>query len=415
MTHRPAFALSPSFDDSALLLLVSALMAAVLPGVAIAAEGTPPAGTVTLNTKFPGGNAEVGKNEGGAVHVAPDLRGDRPWFYWYFEAVAKEPGRVTFVFPEKVAGFRNGAIGYQGPALSTDGGRTWQWMGTGTVSENTFYYDFSSQGQAVRFAATIPYVESTLKAFLTQHAGNTHLKQSVLTTSRNKRPVELLQIGRTGPDVQPVLVTARHHAAETMASYVLEGFLAAAMSDESYGVDFRRRHVLFAVPFVDKDGVEEGDQGKNRRPWDHNRDYRDDGIFPEVRAIKALGDAQTFRFALDFHCPTLMLKDHQVMYFVGARQHPPQNFRNVSLFAERIKAGLPRGAPHGPLVWLRDEKDPSPKSSRYFGFQPAMIMSATFEFPFSPPGRATDPASCREYGRVMLQAFTETTFDAARP
>jgi hypothetical protein len=37
-------------------------------------------------------------------------------------------------------------------------------------------------------------------------------------------------------------------------------------------------------------------------------------------------------------------------------------------------------------------------------------MSATFEFPFAPPGKATDPASCRQYGKLMLGAFVETHF-----
>jgi murein tripeptide amidase MpaA len=32
----------------------------------------------------------------------------------------------------------------------------------------------------------------------------------------------------------------------------------------------RERFRFLAVPFMDKDGVEDGDQGKNRRPRDHN-------------------------------------------------------------------------------------------------------------------------------------------------
>src|SRR5947207_1719565 len=71
-------------------------------------------GAVTISTKFPGGNVLVEKNEGGTVRVAPDLRGDNPWFYWYFEAAATQPGRVNFTFPEKLAGVKNGAIGHQG-------------------------------------------------------------------------------------------------------------------------------------------------------------------------------------------------------------------------------------------------------------------------------------------------------------
>jgi hypothetical protein len=98
------------------------------------------------------------------------------------------------------------------------------------------------------------------------------------------------------------------------------------------------------------------------------------------------------------------------MYFVGAKTHPQYNFENVSEFAKWIKQALPEAAPSGPLNWLRDESDPSPKNSRYFGFKDNAIMAATFEFPFAPPGKATDPESCRQYGRAMLRAWNATHF-----
>ena len=366
--------------------------------------------SVTINTAFPGGNAKVTENIGDAVHLEPDLRGGRPWFFWCFEAIAARAGRVTFVFPEKVAGFKNGAIGFQGPAISTDGGGHWKWMGSRNIDGRSFFYSFTKPGQRVRFAVTIPYLQTDLDAFLKNNAASPHLKTSVLTKSRHGRAIELLQIGSPGPNVLPVLVTARHHAAETIASFVLEGFLHEAMSDSAAGRAFRKRYVLYAVPFVDKDGVEEGDQGKNRRPHDHNRDYGAASIYPEIRAIKKLGEEKGIRFALDFHCPTLVMQDHQVMYFVGAKQHPKHNFENVSAFAGWIKKGLPKTAPTGPLVWLRPAKQPTPMNSHYFVFKPGTIMVATLEIPFAPPGKSTDPASCRAYGWVILGAWVKTHF-----
>jgi len=371
------------------------------------------AGAVTIDTNFPGGNALVEKNEGHSVQLSPDLRGDSPWFYWYFEATVQHPGRVNFVFPEKVIGFQNGAIGLQGPAISTDRGLSWQWMGTKTVEGKSFYYDFKNTDEHVRFAVTIPYLQSNLDALLKQNAGNPHLKKSVLTKSRHGRLVELLQIGEPKSKVKPVLVTGRHHATETMASFVLEGFLDAAMSDRPEGLEFRNKYVLYAVPFVDKDGVEEGDQGKNRKPHDHNRDYGEKSMYPEIQAIKELDHTNNFQLTLDFHCPTLVMPDHQVMYFVGAKEHPKYNFENVTEFSGWIKKGLPKNAPSGPLVWLTDVNEPLPMNSHYFGFKPGIILAATLEFPFAPPGKATDVTSCRQYGQVILQAWVNTHFRAS--
>jgi hypothetical protein len=213
--------------------------------------------------------------------------------------------------------------------------------------------------------------------------------------------------------VKAVLVTGRHHAAETIASYVLEGFLDGALADREAGRAFRKKYVLYAVPFVDQDGVEQGDQGKNRKPHDHNRDYGEKSIYPEVQAIKELASAKHIQFAVDFHCPTLVMPDHQVMYFVGAKEHPRYNFENVAEWAGWIKKGLPKDAPAGPLNWLKDEQNESPKNSRFFGFREGAILAATLEIPFAPPGKATDPASCRRYGQIMLEAWVNAHFRAA--
>jgi hypothetical protein len=391
-------------------MTIAAITVLIIVSMNLLAQAETAENAVDIKIDFPGGNVKVTANAGDSVHVEPDLRGGRPWFYWCFEATAKQPGKVNFVFPEKVAGFKNGGIGFQGPAISTDLGKTWKWMGTDQVDGDSFFYEFAKRSERVRFAVTIPYLQTDLEAFLKKNTLNPHLKKSVLTKSRHGREVELLQIGKPGPNVKAMLVTGRHHATETIASHVLEGFLQEAISDSEFAKEFRKKYVLYAVPFVDKDGVEEGDQGKNRRPHDHNRDYGEKSIYPEVQAIKKLDKQHNFRFSLDFHCPTLVMNDHQVMYFVGPKEHPAYNFQNVTEFAGWIKKGLPKTAPVGPLVWLRPVKTPVPMNSHYFGFKPGTIMAATLEIPFAPPKRATDPASCRKYGQVILGAWVNTHF-----
>ena len=63
-------------------------------------------------------------------------------------------------------------------------------------------------------------------------------------------------------------------------------------------------HVL-AVPFMDKDGVVNGDQGKKRLPHDHNRDYVI-GRYPSVRALQAAGPTNGTKVCyFDLHSPWL--------------------------------------------------------------------------------------------------------------
>lgn len=387
-----------------IVVIVSGIMVFSAPSQAVE-------GKVKISAEFPGGNVIIQKNAVGKVEVAPDLRGGAPWFYWCFEATADQPGRVSFVFPEKVAGFPNGGVGYQGPAISRDLGKTWDWMGAANAVEKGFFYDFTQADETVRLAMTLPYLQSDLDAFLKANEGNGHLARSVLTQSRKGRTVELLQVGKPGPGVKPVLFTARHHACESIASFVLEGFMKAAIAATPDAVEFRKNYVLFAVPFVDKDGVEEGDQGKGRKPHDHNRDYGDAPIFPEIKAIQELGESHNIQFLLDFHCPTLRMEDHQCMYFDGPKGTPVNNFKNVSELARLIKAAFPPNAPSGPLVWLGNAK-PRTMCATHFAGRKGAIMSTSLETAYAPPKANMDPASIRKYGEAILAAWVKTKFIA---
>ena len=51
-----------------------------------------------------------------------------------------------------------------------------------------------------------------------------------------------------------------------MANYELEGLLTAITADDDLGRWYQQHVSAFIVPFVDKDGVEDGDQGQESPP-----------------------------------------------------------------------------------------------------------------------------------------------------
>lgn len=372
--------------------------------------------TVEIRTDFPGGNLRVDGNDGSTYQIAPDLRTSKPWFYWYFEAKTTQPGRVTFQFA-------GAAIGNRGPAVSTDGGKTWNWLGTEQVTYATpktattpgspgesFYYDFTAANETVRFSVGFPYVQSNLDEFLQKNAGNPNLKQSVLATTNGGLPVELLQIGKPGPGVSAMIVTARSHACEALASYILDGFLQEAMSDSPAGIEFRKKYVLFAVPILDKDGVQAGDQGKNRDPHDHNRDYGTENLYPEVKAVQDLGAAQQVRVAIDIHCPALKGDVHNAFHWLGLK------LPHISDNADELTAWMSQERPqvnNAPLNFLAPPPDP-PKLvgvpfSWHFGFQDQVLFAITLESPYS---QVTDIQTALDYGRAFLRSVARTQFIA---
>jgi len=393
----------------------------MLPVTTLAESAKKAAAKISINANFPGGNVLVKNIEGDTVHVAPDLRGGRPWFYWYFEVEVARPCRLTFVFagPPKLSA--------RGPAISLDEGHTWQWLGVDHVTfgsprrrngrktpVDTFYYDFTRKDQKVRFAVTIPYVQRDLDAFLKKNAANPHLVQSVLTKTRAGRPVELLQIGKPGPGVKAALVTCRHHACESVASFVLEGFLQEAMAESPVGRTFRKKYVLYAVPMVDKDGVQAGDQGKNRRPHDHNRDYRKNSIYPEVKAIRKLADEKKVELVLDFHDPLIRGESHTVFVFYGVKI--PPIYENTKELSRWMKEECPPAIPNT-HVWFKTPKPLDPMvgvpCATYFAHMKRVFMSATLETPYTTPAFDFDAAMARAYGAGLLRAWARMDFITA--
>lgn len=280
---------------------------------------SPNSDKVSVDAAFPGGNILLDRVQGDEVFVRQDLRDTAGfWFYWSFRVRGAAGRTLTFHFT------RGKVLAAQGPCYSLDGGLSWQWLGpkrTNTADAapaDGFVFRFPATADEVRFCLSIPYQESDLKRFLARHQGNAAIKADVLCKTPQGREAEVLYLGRMDgkPDYR-LAFTCRHHSCESVANYVLEGLMESVLADDATGKWFRQHAAVIAVPFVDKDGVEAGDQGKNRKPHDHNRDYLGEPIHPTVAAIKRLFPAWAgarLDVALDLHCPSL---NDQWFQFIG--------------------------------------------------------------------------------------------------
>ncbi|HWL53624.1 MAG TPA: M14 family zinc carboxypeptidase [Chthoniobacteraceae bacterium] len=378
-----------------------------------------------LFADHPGGNIVLERSEGGRVWLAPDFRhmqeGSR-WFYWNFRAQNCEP--LTAVFSDR------DCIATHGPAISRDGGRTWQWLGGQQVSEervagnkDLVEYAFTlppvKEGEEeVRYAFCPPYLESHLCAWMERHRGNAALNLSELCRSRTGRSVERLTV--QDPDAEPsgtVLLTARHHCCESMASYTLEGFLEAALGEDATAQNFRQSHRILAIPFMDKDGVEEGDQGKFRAPHDHNRDYGTDPIYLEVAALMNLardepGPVNAF---FDFHCPMVHGPWNNRFYMVGSNVASMEQKQDAfAAVFQRSATGPIRlhteGVLHFGKDWNTAGNYSAGISAATWGvstFKEAEIVT-TLEVPYADAeGVVVTPASARQLGADLFHALTK--------
>ena len=260
-----------------------------------------------VDTAMPGGCLAKAEIDGDNVHLTRDYRDtEGGWFYWAFRVTGAEGRTLNFDFPGV-----DWAVGSRGTAVSLDRGKSWRWM---TESEfkplNSFSWTFAPDAKEVWFSQMIPYMPKDWEAFLAAHAadrGKT-FETGELCQSKKGRSVPWGRFGRLdGQAKYRLFVSARHHCQEASASYVVEGMLAAALADDDLGRWFRENVELRVVPFGDYDGVVGGDQGKNRRPHDHCRDYNEDRpqVHPEVAAIMRMLKAWKPTVVQDTHCPWL--------------------------------------------------------------------------------------------------------------
>lgn len=288
-----------------------------------------------ITTDIPAGNLIVDQIGGDVARIRQDQRGSTmPWFYWRFAVRGAQGRTVRFEFTDW------DVIGTRGPCVSRDGGKSWSWLGLDTGSTRHFVFTFGPNDRDVQFCFCLPYLQADLDAFL----ANSAIRRSMLCRSRAGRDVEMLTVGAAGAD-RRVLLTARHHACESSASFVLEAMLQeiARAASGTPAAWLRQNVHVVAIPFVDKDGVEAGDQGKARDGHDHNRDYIAAPRYVETAAIMQLVRGGFVpEVSIDLHCPWIRGEHNEEIYQVGGPD-PAQWKRQQELGRILERLPLPSG------------------------------------------------------------------------
>lgn len=358
-----------------------------------------------ITTSFPGGNIVVDRIEDDTVYLQTDRRDtEGHWFYWSFQLSGAKGRTLQFIFDSS----EGLCLTSRGPAISLDEGKSWKWLGaehTGMPDEESF--TLCPDSDQVRIAFCMPYQLEHWKQFSRNLPGS--FQQTTLCTTAKGRDVPLLASVAKNNDTLPlILLTGRHHACESSSGYTLEGFIQA------WGKKLARKARLAVIPFVDLDGVEGGDQGKNRRPHDHNRDYNPEPIYPEVAAIKQVVESQLTPFiALDLHCPYARNGDSETLYLVGSAI--PRIEAQQSLLSQCLEAhasALPytqaNNIPFG-TGWNTGRNYNQGMSFAGWCTQHAhCLLATTVEIPYAnASGAENTPAALQDFGNSLAQALAD--------
>jgi len=298
------------------------------------------------------------------------------------------------------------------PVVRLDGGE-WQRVRRVEVLERPsggHVLRFATPGPCRRAAVAFcyPYPPETLEATLQEAGGCWHAETIGLTGAG--RPLQRLRaLPRRRSRPRPgAYVVARQHAGETPGSWVLDGMLRAISGDGASGL--LRRVEWCVVPFVDLDGVVQGDYGKDSLPIDFNRTWAPLTLRPEVRAIQrdmgCFAQRTRPRFVLDLHAPAGA--EDRLYQFHCRDNRPPAQRRAGRSFTPFLVAEMPEmpadslarvpayasrwDANHTLTAWAWDGLDRTTAAVIEVAYQ---LMSQ---------GRWSEPDDYRECGRRVARA-----------
>lgn len=347
-----------------------------------------------IHANFTGGNIRVLKIDGSHVYVQNELRdtvGD--WFYWAFCVEGAQGQTLTFHFDKKW-------LGYYGPAISHDL-YNWIWENeeAAPAAYDAFTYTFGKDETCVWFAHNKLYHPAHFDNFCKELG----LEQLTLCKSERGRDVPYLRIGEGS---QRMFLTSRHHACESTGTYVLEGVLRELLRDPLPDME------IIVVPFVDYDGVVDGDQGKSRSPHDQNRDYPLEfgSIYAVVREIRKLALEKPTRYAFDYHSPWHVGGMNDWVFMV--EKHYDAN-KNMTRFGNLWHNAItPESLPYDVTGTLPPETDwntgPAATCTNFMHLAAGAELSFTVETPyFSCSGTPFTADGAREMGRCFAVALRQ--------
>ncbi|MGI5817551.1 MAG: M14 family zinc carboxypeptidase [Armatimonadota bacterium] len=231
------------------------------------------------------------------------------WFHIEAHGLGGAPVEFIWENPDICLGNRN-ELGLLRPVLRADEA-DWTRCDGVVVEEHDDgrrSVRFTHPGGAATVAAAFcfPYAPEHLDGTLAE-LGEAWERVAIGVT-REGRPLERLRLRSeiTGRRAG-IYLMARQHSGETPGSWILDGMLRFLASDSDEAPELREGLDVWVCPFVDLDGVVNGDYGKDALPWDFNRAWESMPMRPAVHAIQRdllrFQERTAPRLVIDCHGP----------------------------------------------------------------------------------------------------------------
>jgi hypothetical protein len=326
----------------------------LLIGSLLAFAGAALGGELRVSTDFPGGSARVEAVDQ-ATRTIRFLPGGDPahgWpCWWSLRIEGAEPGETLTLDlagsdrPARNNGQDTGKPlsanwAMPGRAAFSPDGKTWRHTAPGRRAGERMEYRVVAEGGSVFAAWGPPFTTRQAEELIAAAEQATPAaKRFELSRTRAGRAVPALRISAS-TDARPfgIWIDARQHAWESGSSWVAQGLVEWLTSAEAAAVWLRQHAEVFVVPILDVDNVETGNGGKEADPRDHNRDWSDAPVYPEVAAAQArlrqLAAEERLDLFVNLHNPAP--GDARPFFFCGPGELlSPLAQRNRAAFLQR--------------------------------------------------------------------------------
>ena len=212
-----------------------------------------------------------------------------------------------------------------------------------------FRVDCEFDGDTLTIAHT-PEFEHTYYAYFAPYSYERHLdllswsqqspdcRQECLGETLDGRDISLLVVGQPQEGKKVIWVTARQHPGETMAEWLIEGFLERLLDqDDGLSRFLLDEAVFYVVPNMNPDGSERGHLRTNAKGVNLNREWQSPSMenSPEVFLVKQKMQSVGVDMFLDVH------GDEALPYnFVAGCEGNPNYDERLKNLEESFKAAL---------------------------------------------------------------------------
>jgi murein tripeptide amidase MpaA len=367
---------------------------------------------VRISSNFDSGNIQVLRAED-PLNIQLSIRNDKQsefyqWFHFKLETQSFISHQICISGLEKSA-YPEGWQNYQ--AVASYDRQEWFRVDCKFDGDN-LNIEHTPEFEHIYYAYFTPYSYERHLDLLSWAQKSAECRQEYLGDTLDGRDMSLLVVGQPEEGKKAIWVTARQHPGETMAEWLIEGFLERLL-DEDDGLSrlLLEKAVFYVVPNMNPDGSVRGHLRTNAKGVNLNREWQAPSMenSPEVFLVKQKMQAVGVDMLLDVH------GDEALPYnFVAGCEGNPNYDDRLKNLEESFKAALLTATPEFQDVHGYDKDEPGKANltvaANAIGHE-FDCLSYTLEMPFKDnielpdPVYGWSPARCKQLGEDVMIAM----------